>query len=173
MLSKLRPHLYLPSVQSVDPRLLRRRGIRGVVLDLDNTLAGWKSTRPTREVKAWVQRLRGSGIGAVILSNNGRGRVEDFAGWLDVPFIPHARKPSARGFQKAMAVLGTTPQSTAVIGDQVFTDILGGNRVGLFTILVTPLTRQEFFGTKAVRHLEDVVLHHFERGGLRMPSSAG
>ena len=173
MLSKLRPHLYLPSVQSVDPRLLRRRGIRGVVLDLDNTLAGWKSTRPTREVKAWVQRLRGSGIGAVILSNNGRGRVEDFAGWLDVPGIPHARKPAARGFQKAMAVLGTTPQSTAVIGDQVFTDILGGNRVGLFTILVTPLTRQEFFGTKAVRHLEDVVLHHFERGGLRMPSSAG
>ncbi len=173
MLSKLRPHLFLPSVQSVDPRLLRRRGIRGVVLDLDNTLAGWRSPRPTREVKAWVGRLRSSGIGAVILSNNGRGRVEDFAGWLDVPFIPHARKPSARGFQKAMAVLGTTPESTAVIGDQVFTDILGGNRVGLFTILVTPLTRQEFFGTKAVRHLEDVVLHHFERSGLRMPSSAG
>ncbi len=173
MLSKLRPHLYLPSVQSVDPRLLRRRGIRGVVLDLDNTLAGWNSPRPSREVKAWVQRLRGTGIGAVILSNNGRGRVEDFAGWLGVPFIPHARKPSARGFQRALSVLGTTPQSTAVIGDQVFTDILGGNRAGMFTILVTPLTRHEFLGTRAVRHLEDVVLHHFERSGLRVPSSAG
>jgi HAD superfamily phosphatase (TIGR01668 family) len=173
VLSKLRPHLYLPSVQSVDPRLLRRRGIRGVVLDLDNTLAGWKAPRPTREVKAWVGRLAGHGIGAVILSNNGRGRVEDFANWLGVPFIPNARKPSRRGFQQAMAVLGTGPATTAVIGDQVFTDILGGNRTGLFTILVTPLTRQEFLGTRAVRHLEDVVLHHFERSGLRVPSSAG
>ncbi len=173
MLSKLRPHLYLPSVQSVDPRLLRRRGIRGVVLDLDNTLAGWKSPRPSREVKAWVQRLHGHGIDAVILSNNGHGRVQDFAGWLGVPFIPHARKPWARGFREAMAVLGTVPKSTAVIGDQVFTDILGGNRAGLFTILVTPLSRQEFIGTKAVRRLEDVVLHHFERTGLRAPSSAG
>ncbi len=173
MLSKLRPHLYLPSVQSVDPRMLRRRGIRGVVLDLDNTLAGWNVPRPTREVKAWVQRLRGSGVGAVILSNNGKGRVEDFAGWLGVPFIPHARKPWAKGFRQAMAVLGTTPQTTAVIGDQVFTDILGGNRAGMFTILVTPLTRQEFVGTRAVRHVEGAVLQHFARTGLRVPSSAG
>jgi len=173
LLSKLRPHLYLPSVQSVDPRLLRRRGIRGVVLDLDNTLAGWRAPRPSREVKSWVGRLRGMGIGAVILSNNGRGRVEDFANWLGVPYIPSARKPSARGFQRAMAVLGTTPQSTAVIGDQVFTDILGGNRAGFFTILVTPLTRHEFIGTKAVRRVEDIVLRHFERTGLHAPSSAG
>jgi len=173
VLSKLRPQMYLPSVQSVDPRMLRRRGIRGVVLDLDNTLAGWRATRPVRGTKAWVSGLRSHGIGAVILSNNGRGRVEDVARWLDVPFIPSARKPSGRGFRRAMEVLGTTPQTTAVIGDQVFTDVLGGNRLGLFTILVTPLTRQEFIGTRAVRRVEDVVLRHFEHSGLRLPTSFG
>lgn len=171
MLSNLRPHLYLDSVQSVDLRLLRRRGIRGVILDLDNTLAGWKSTRPTSAVRAWLQNLRGHGIGAVILSNNGKGRVQDFAQSVGVPYIPNARKPRARGFLQAMAVLGTTRETTAVIGDQVFTDILGGNRLGFYTILVTPLTRQEFFGTKAVRRVEDIVLRHFERRGLRLPSA--
>ena len=169
MLSKLRPHLYLHSVQAVDLRMLRRRGICGVVLDLDNTLAGWKALEPAGGVKAWLQDLRRHGIRAVILSNNGRGRVQDFAESIGVPFIPNARKPGVRGFLRAMQVLGTTPEATAVIGDQVFTDILGGNRAGVFTILVTPLTRQEFVGTKAVRRVEDVVLRHFARRGLRLP----
>ncbi len=173
LLSKLRPHLYLESVQSVDPRLLRRRGIRGVVLDLDNTLAGWRALRPTQEVAVWLRRLRSHQIGAVILSNNGRGRVQDFAREVGVPCIPNARKPRARGFLRAMELLGTTPETTAVIGDQVFTDILGGNRAGFYTILVSPLSREEFIGTKAVRRVEGVVLRHFERQGLHLPTHAG
>jgi HAD superfamily phosphatase (TIGR01668 family) len=173
LLSKLRPNLFLDSVQAIDLRLLRRRGIRGVVLDLDNTLAGWRALQPSLEVATWLKGLRSHQIGAVILSNNGKGRVGDFARSIGVPCIPNARKPRVRGFLQAMQMLGTTPQTTAVIGDQVFTDILGGNRAGFFTILVSPLTREEFVGTKAVRRVEGMVLRHFARQGLQRPTHAG
>ncbi len=173
MLSKLRPNLYLDSVQAIDLRLLRRQGIRGVVLDLDNTLAGWRALQPTQEVATWLKGLRGHQIKAVILSNNGKGRVRDFAKSVGVPCIANARKPRIRGFLQAMELLGTTQQTTAVIGDQVFTDILGGNRAGFFTILVSPVAREEFVGTRAVRRVEGLVLRHFERQGLHLPTHAG
>lgn len=171
MLSRLRPHLFFESVQAIDLRLLRRRGIRGVILDLDNTLAGWKAPRPTAEVLHWLKHLRDAGLGAVILSNNREKRVQRFAAECGVPFISNAGKPRMRNFRKAIELLGTGVRDTAVIGDQMFTDILGGNRMGLLTILVTPVNPQEFFGTRAVRRVEGAVLRHFRRQGLRMPTN--
>lgn len=173
MLSRLRPQLFLESVHQIDLRLLRRHGIRGVILDLDNTLAGWRAPHPTSDVLRWLKRLHGAGVRAVILSNNRTKRVERFASDCSIPFIPNAGKPRARNFKRAIELLGTSVRDTAVIGDQVFTDILGGNRLGLFTILVSPVNREEFIGTKAVRRVEGVVLRHFGRRGLRTPANFG
>jgi len=76
----------------------------------------------------------------------------------DVPFIARARKPRRRSFRRAMELMGTKPETTAVIGDQLFTDMLGGNRLGLFTILVTPISKEEFIGTRFMRFLEKLIL---------------
>lgn len=171
MLSRLRPQLFLDSVQAIDLRLLRRQGIRGIIVDLDNTLAGWQAPRPTAEVLRWLRRMRSGGVQAVILSNNRVARVERFAAECGVPFISNAGKPRMRNFRRAMELIGTTVRDTAVVGDQMFTDILGGNRMGLFTILVAPVNRHEFVGTRAVRKVESAVLRHFRRSGLRVPAN--
>ena len=93
---------------------------------------------------------------------------------LDVPAISKARKPSRRAFRQALATLGTTEKETAVVGDQLFTDVLGGNRLGLYTVLVMPLSKREFFGTKAIRSLERIVLRRLIRRGLvEKPATEG
>jgi HAD superfamily phosphatase (TIGR01668 family) len=167
VLNILRPRLYLNAVEDINLRQLQRRGIRALILDLDNTLVTWRATRPAGSVVRWVKEARRLGLQPVILSNNHGQRVREVARRLKVPCIPKARKPFGRSYREAMALLGAQPHETAVVGDQVFTDVLGGNRLGLFTILVRPLSRHEFVATKALRRLEAAVLRHMggPRGG--------
>jgi len=158
----LRPAEYHRFVHSIDPAALRARGIVGLIADLDGTLTAWNRPEPAPEARHWLERCVAAGLKLVIASNNGRDRVAEFAGKLGVPFLANAGKPGRNAFRRAMALLGTGPAETAVVGDQVFTDVLGGNRMGLYTILVTPLSRQEFFGTRLVsRPLERFVLRYY------------
>jgi len=92
------------------------------------------------------------------VSNNTDLRVKEIADRVNIPFIARAKKPRRRSFRKAMALMDTKPEHTAVVGDQIFTDILGGNRLGLFTVLVSPISRKEFIGTRLVRILEKIIL---------------
>jgi len=153
----LAPSLCLSSIFQIDLEGLRRQGIRGLILDLDNTLVAWGGD-PEEKLFAWLREVRESGLVACIVSNNDRARVKGFSDLASIPAIPRARKPRRRAFRAAMEVMGTAPAETAVVGDQIFTDILGGNRLGLYTILVTPVARREFIGTRLVRLLEKVVL---------------
>ncbi|MFO7171619.1 MAG: YqeG family HAD IIIA-type phosphatase [Bacillota bacterium] len=161
----LRPAEWHPSIHSIDVKALRARGIRAVMVDLDNTLVAWRYPRPTPAVLEWFDRLRAEGIKVCIVSNGGSRRVEAFARQAGVPFIGSARKPRSRGFRRALALLGTRPSETAVVGDQLFTDILGGNLLGLYTILVAPVSRREFIGTRLVRVVERLVLGYMRRRG--------
>ena len=86
---------------------------------------------------------------------------------LGIPFISRAQKPRRGGFHRAVFFLGVKPEETAVIGDQIFTDVLGGNRAGLYTILVVPIARREFVGTKFSRAMEYFVLRRLQRGRHR------
>jgi HAD superfamily phosphatase (TIGR01668 family) len=148
----LHPDLHLPAIEALDLTLLRERGIRGVLLDLDNTLTPWKSREMTPAVAAWVAALAVAGIGACVVSNAATARrVQSVADVLSLPWITRALKPLPYGFRRAMALLDTTPDTTAVIGDQLFTDILGGNRLGLFTILVDPISPREALFTRLVQ----------------------
>lgn len=162
----LRPAEYRESIFQIDLERLKATGIRAVMLDLDNTLVEWNNPEPTEDLLRWLARVRGMGLKACIVSNNSGSRVQLFAEKIAIPFIPKAIKPRRKGFREAMALLGVRPDETAVIGDQIFTDILGGNRSGAYTILVVPMHPREFFGTKLLRMAERIVLRYLDRQGL-------
>lgn len=162
----LRPAEYKESIFAIDLQSLHDRGIRAVMLDLDNTMVEWNNPDPTEALLHWLERVRGLGMKACIVSNNTGSRVRSFAQKVGVPFISKAIKPRRRGFREAMALLGVRPEETAVVGDQLFTDILGGNRSGAYTILVVPMHEKEFIGTRVLRLFERVALRYLDRRGL-------
>jgi hypothetical protein len=156
------------SVTEIDPGFFARHGIRAVILDLDNTLVPWRSDTITSEVSAWVRRMREAGLRLCILSNTHRpGRLSRLAEALEIPYVPRSSKPRRAGFHRAMAILEAGPTETAVIGDQVLTDIWGGNRCRLMTVLVDRLSNHEFVGTRWInRRIESLVLSRLRRRGL-------
>ena len=133
-------------------------GIRGIIFDLDNTLTEWNNPELSKETISWLEKAKKIGFKMCFVSNNSDHRVKEIADRVDIPFIARAKKPRRRSFRKAMALMDTKPEHTAVVGDQIFTDILGGNRLGLFTVLVSPISRKEFIGTRLVRILEKIIL---------------
>ena len=119
---------------------LERRGIKLLLADLDNTLVPYGVPLPDERLKAWRDDLNAHGVTLFILSNNRHeNRPRMFAEGLDVPFIGHAGKPKTPSFLRAMEQRGVTREQTAIVGDQVFTDVLGGNRAGISAILVRPI----------------------------------
>jgi len=157
MLRWVTPDRAVPAVTDVDVDELVASGIRGIILDLDNTIVAWDAAAPTPGVAAWVGRLRAAGVSGCIVSNNLSGRARAIATDLGVFFVIGAVKPAPWALRRAMRLMGTSPRTTALIGDQLFTDVLGGNLVGLHTILVEPLSRREFPTTKIVRALERTI----------------
>jgi len=154
MFKRLIPQLYIESILDIPLDNLRQRHIKAFILDLDNTITSWNSNEIRQEVADWFKMLKKKGYKACILSNNGEKRVLSVATSLDIPYIHRAQKPRRKAFKQAVKLMNVTVQETAVIGDQIFTDVLGGNRAGLYTILVTPLDKKEFPGTKISRFFE-------------------
>jgi len=161
------PHHIVESVTDVSPAHLRSRGIRGVILDLDNTIVRWHQEDIDDATISWLESLKAHKMPLCILSNSVLSkRSERIAGRLGCFFVRQARKPAKQGFLKAMAAMGTHPANTAIVGDQMFTDILGGNRVGIYTVMVRPLHKHEFPYTRYVsRPPEKVLLRWFKRRG--------
>jgi HAD superfamily phosphatase (TIGR01668 family) len=157
MLRWITPDRAVPAVTDIDIEGLAASGIRGVIMDLDNTIVTWNAAAPEPDVAAWIGRLKAAGVRASIVSNNLGGRARAIAAALGVPAVVGAIKPTPWALRRAMALMQTTPATTALIGDQLFTDVLGGNLLGLQTILVEPLSRDEFPTTKIVRALERTI----------------
>lgn len=159
MLNKLLPKLHVKSIYEIDLKQLWDKGIRGIITDLDNTLVGARDPIATPELLEWLQAVRAMGFKVVIVSNNHRLRVETFAQPLSVPYFYRAKKPTNVSFRKALMQMRLAPQQTVVIGDQMLTDMLGGNLMGLYTILVQPISiEDEGFLTRINRRLEKVAL---------------
>lgn len=161
------PHKYVEKVSQVSPNELVARGIRGLLLDLDNTLVPWRREAMADEVIAWLESIKAADIKLCILSNSILSkRSARIAEKLGCSYIRKARKPSIQGFRRAMTALETTPATTAIVGDQMFTDIWGGNRVGIYTIMVRPIHHSEFVYTRFVsRPPERLLLRWFKRRG--------
>lgn len=128
------------SIYDIDIIDLQKRGITLLLLDLDNTIAPYQTAVPDPQLCDWVKQLREQGVEAFVLSNSRKpARVQNFAEKLGVPFLRRAGKPKRRGFQTAMKSMGRSEAETAMVGDQIFTDILGANRAGICSILVKPI----------------------------------
>jgi len=166
-MKRLIPDSFVESVYNIDLDQLQARGIKGIITDLDNTLVRWDEPDATPRLVEWLDHVRDTrGIKVCIVSNNQDHRVERFAKPLNIPWIAKARKPISAPFHRALKVLGTTREQTVVIGDQLFTDVLGGNRMGLYTILVVPVGEKEWIGTKVLRMMERIALRYLRRRGL-------
>lgn len=159
MLRLLFPDLYVPTIFDVDPEYLRRRGIRGLIFDLDNTILERGGKALPQEVLDWFEVLKAQGFKIAIVSNSRSRKAEGMAASHGIPAVFRAVKPRRRPFLKAIGLMGLTRRETAVVGDQIFTDVVGGNRLGLFTILINPLPGKEFVGTTLFsRQLEKLLL---------------
>ena len=166
MLDLLCPNVYLESIYELDLNKLKKKGIRGIITDLDNTLIAWNDDTVYPKLDEWFRVLKEENFKVCIVSNNSKGRVKIFSDMLDIPAIPKAVKPRRKAFRIALDKMGLKPNEAAVVGDQLFTDVLGGNRLGLFTVLVIPVSEREFFGTRIVRKAERWVLKKLEHKGL-------
>lgn len=152
------PDMHYESVFFIDTDSLKQKGIEGIIIDIDNTLVAWETKEADEKVLNFVRSLLEKGFKICMISNNTRKRVEKFNETLELPAIHKAGKPKTAPYFKAMKLLGTNRDNTAVIGDQLFTDVFGGNRLGLFTILVTPISPKEFIWTRLVRKIERIML---------------
>lgn len=140
MACSLFPKAYYKSILDIRPERLTDRGITLLLVDLDNTLVPYKTPAPTPELIAWRQEMEAGGVQVFLLSNSRKPtRPGSFAGQLGIDFIGHAGKPKRGGFLAAMERTGRTPAQTAIAGDQIFTDILGGSRAGVTTLLIEPI----------------------------------
>lgn len=165
-LKKLLPSLHVDSIYDIDLQALKNRGIKGIITDLDNTLIEWDRPNATPELMDWLNRLKQEGFQVIIVSNNNRIRVSAFADPLGIPYIHAAKKPTRTPFKDAMKRLALTPEQIVVIGDQMFTDVLGGNRLGLYTVLVVPVAQTDGFFTRINRQLERIALSRMRKKGL-------
>jgi hypothetical protein len=154
----LSPDLYYSDVHAIDLDSLRARGVSALLVDLDNTLLPRDTNRMTEELRAWAELVRARGFGVCLVSNNWHERVKAVAEELGFHLVAKAIKPLPFAFLRALRILGASRSSAAVIGDQVFTDILGGNLLGMTTILVQPLSSSDLPHTLALRALERRVL---------------
>lgn len=148
------PDRVFSRIQDIKPEWLEERGIRGLAIDLDNTLAGYGQHEPAPDAARWIGGIHEAGIGIVIVSNNSEARVRHFCNGLPVKYVHRARKPFPHGFERAAKLLGLPPEQVAAVGDQIYTDVLGAKQGGLYAILVTPLHLKGHFFFSLRRRLE-------------------
>ncbi|MEI4829356.1 YqeG family HAD IIIA-type phosphatase [Bacillus sp. FJAT-53711] len=160
------PNEYVKNVYHIQPEELEKRGIKGIITDLDNTLIEWDRPNATPQLEEWFAKMKEHGIQVTVVSNNNEQRVKDFADPLGIPFIHSARKPLVRAFKRALTEMNLRAEEVVVIGDQVLTDVLGGNRVGLHTILVVPVAKTDGFMTRFNRKIERRIMRNMKKKGL-------
>ncbi|MBU5595314.1 YqeG family HAD IIIA-type phosphatase [Amphibacillus sp. MSJ-3] len=166
MLKLFLPDQQVKSIFEIKPEQLREKGIKGVITDLDNTLVAWNEAYPNDQVYNWFKQMEQSGIEVMILSNNNKNRVELFSKSLKRPYVYKANKPLKRSFIKAAEKMNIKRSEIVVIGDQLLTDVLGGNRSGFQTILVVPIVDTDDKITKFNRSIERFILNKLEKRGL-------
>ncbi|RKD22358.1 hypothetical protein SAMN02745883_00802 [Caminicella sporogenes DSM 14501] len=164
MKNLLIPKLYVDSIFDINLDELKKRGIKNLIVDIDNTLVAWDKKTAPRSVIQWFDEVKKKGFNICLVSNNTEDRVVKFTENIEIAAFHRAKKPFKTTFYKAMNYMKANKENTAVIGDQIFTDILGGNRVGLYTILVVPIESKEFWWTQLVRKIERFILKKIKKG---------
>lgn len=164
MFNKFNPDIYIESFETLDLDRLKEKGIKFLLCDIDNTMIPHDEPHPSPEAIAFFKKLKDEGFGAALISNNHKNRVETFARELDLQYFYSSKKPFKGVYKKVMARFAYYNKSEmAVMGDQLLTDILGGNRSGFLTILCDPLVTKDLSWTKINRKFEAMVYNRLEK----------
>ena len=166
MLKHFLPNQHVKSILDIHPKDLQEKGIKGIITDLDNTLVEWDRPNATPRVIKWFEEMKKNQIKVTIVSNNNEKRVKSFSDPLDIAFIFRAKKPLSLAFHRAAKQMNIKKEETVVIGDQLLTDVLGGNRGGFHTILVVPVAQTDGIATKFNRMVERRILNWFRKKGM-------
>ncbi len=153
-MSLLTPDRYYTNVEAIDLDDLRRLGVTALLVDLDNTLLARGTRELRQELRDWTARAAAAGFSLCLVSNNWHERVRAVAESLGIPLVARAVKPLPFAFARGMRLLDVDARRTAVVGDQIFTDVLGGNVIGATTVLVDPLSRTDLPHTLLLRLIE-------------------
>lgn len=164
MLEQFVPSETADRLSQIDLQALRARGVKTLLLDLDNTITPWRSLEVPEDMAAWLQAAKLHFRVCIVSNTSKMKRLETLKERLGIEGVGFASKPW--GLKRVAADLGLVPEETVVVGDQLITDIAGGNMIGAHSILVKPVSRDEFFGTKFVRAAEAVILWLLKRRGL-------
>jgi len=162
LLEQFYPREWVESVYQIPWDSWYEKGIRGVIFDIDNTLVP-HGEPADEQIIALLDKLHGMGMKTCLVSNNKEPRVAPFAGLVHSPYISSAQKPSVKSYNKAMAIMGTTCDTTVFAGDQIFTDVYGANRAGIYSFLVKPIHPREEIQIVLKRYLESIVLYFYKK----------
>ena len=162
MFRKFFPDVYMESTYKIDFQKLYEKGYRGIIFDIDNTLVPHGEPDDKRAI-ALFEKLKKIGFKCCLLSNNQYERVSSFNEKVQVQFIENAHKPSRKNYQKAMELMETSIKDTVFVGDQLFTDVYGAKRTGIYNILVKPIHPKEEIQIVFKRKLEKIVLYFYEK----------
>ena len=150
----LTPTIYYKDIYIIDYQKLKKQGIKCLLFDLDNTCVGYHEKLPTKKLEELFNKLKKMNFQVIIFSNARKKRIEPFKK-LSIICHPLSKKPLKFNFKKLMKKYNYKKEEICIIGDQLFTDVLGGNRVGIMTCLVEPLTKDDFIITKIFRKIEN------------------
>jgi HAD superfamily phosphatase (TIGR01668 family) len=166
LLRLLAPDQYVGCVADINLDRLVSAGIRGLLLDVDNTLTAWHSTEIDDGIVEWLEKAKQHFACCIVSNSTKLRRMAELKQRLGVEALAPAGKPWGWAFRRGMRVTKTRPEATAVVGDQLFTDVAGGNRAGCYTILVGRVGPAEFISTRMMRPAERAVIRLIKRRGM-------
>ena len=150
----LLPKLIVPALTDITPQFLSWRGIKLLMLDFDNTIVPYTTDIPTDVVTEWIESMKWSEITICVVSNSKRDRVRIFCKKYGIPCITHAKKPFSKGIRTCLELFQIPPEEAALVGDQIYTDVLGGNCAGVTSVLVTAIDNHNIW--LKLRHVAEL-----------------
>lgn len=165
-MKKYIPKMYQPSIYDIPYEVLKEKGITHLLFDLDNTIIPPHIGKANKKTKDLFGRLKKMGFTIIIFSNSGKKRVEPFGSYLEVEVHPSSIKPLRKGFYHVFNQYDLKKEQVTIIGDQLVTDIIGGNRVGIMTILIDPISSKDKIFTKWNRLREHYILQKLKKENL-------
>ena len=148
------PDLIFPALTDVTAEALRSRGITFLMMDFDNTIVPYTTDVPTEKMRAWIEAMKASGIGLCVVSNSKKPRVVTFCKMYGLDCVTHAKKPFQKGISECLARFHLRPETAALVGDQIYTDVLGANCGGITSILVRAIHNHNFW--LRLRHVAEL-----------------
>lgn len=168
MLNRLFPDIYVKSIYEMPLEKMYSKGIRAIAFDIDNTITPFDVAEPDDRAVEFFKRLNEMGFKTCLLSNNNRERITKYNRRLKAVAVYKAGKPGTKKLLSTLEKLGVKPENAAIVGDQIFTDVLCGNLGGLTSILTAPICERDQFVTAIKRGLERVVLRiYFKKAGIK------